>query len=140
MRRRTWLLLALLGLGMAWGGLPRGREMGSMTLIRMLGVDWEDGQYVVTASTGRRARGFQGEEAMEPLILSARRDTLSAALAAVAAGSEQEVYFGYVDQLLLGRELVERGALIEAAGGEKTAERRALRKTVEKARRYAVCS
>ena len=105
MRRRTWLLLALLGLGMAWGGLPRGREMGSMALIRTLGVDWEDGQYVVTASTGRRARGFQGEEAMEPLILSARRDTLSAALAAVAAGSEQEVYFGYVDQLLLGREL-----------------------------------
>ena len=44
---------------------------------------------MVTASTGRRARGFQGEEAMEPLILSARRDTLSAALAAVAAGSEQ---------------------------------------------------
>ena len=111
MRRRTWLLLALLGLGMAWGGLPRGREMGSMALIRTLGVDWEDGQYVVTASTGRRARGFQGEEAMEPLILSARRDTLSAALAAVAAGSEQEVYFGYVDQLLLGRELAKRGAL-----------------------------
>ena len=111
MRRRTWLLVALLGLGMAWGGLPRGREMGSMALIRTLGVDWEDGQYVVTASTGRRARGFQGEEAMEPLILSARRETLSAALAAVAAGSEQEVYFGYVDQLLLGRKLAERGAL-----------------------------
>ena len=92
MRRRTWLLLALLGLGMAWGGLPRGREMGSMALIRTLGVDWEDGQYVVTASTGRRARGFQGEEAMEPLILSARRDTLSAALAAVAAGCDGAVY------------------------------------------------
>ena len=111
MRRRTWLLLALLGLGMAWGGLPQGREMGTMALVRTLGVDKTEGQYVVTASTGRRARGLQGEEAMEPLVLSARRDTLSGALTAVADCSEQDVYFGYVDQLLLGRELAEGSVL-----------------------------
>lgn len=111
MRRRTWLLLALLGLGMAWGGLPQGREMGTMALVRTLGVDKTEGQYVVTASTGRRARGLQGEEAMEPLVLSAQRDTLAGALAAGADCSEQDVYFGYVDQLLLGRELAEGGAL-----------------------------
>ncbi len=103
------LLPALAGCA---GGLPRAREMGDMALMRTLGVDAGEqaGEYLVTASSSRRARGVQGEEE-PPLVLSARRSSVAGACLAMESMGESSVFYGHVDQLLLGEELAERDAL-----------------------------
>ena len=109
MRRWGCLLLLLPLLALAGcGSLPSGREMGDMALLRTLGVDGAGEGLEVTASTGPRPRGLQGE-GQAALTLSARAPSLSGALLALQGVSESYVFFGYVDQLLLGEELARQG-------------------------------
>lgn len=89
--------------------LPQAREMEDMALMRTVGVDaGRDGQVTVTASSGRRARGIQGETE-SPLILSAQRGSIAGACLAIQGLSESYVFYGHVDQLLLGEELARDG-------------------------------
>ena len=53
------------------GSLPVPREMGDMALLRTMGVDSQEGELLVTVSTGPRARGLQGEQ-QPALMLSAQ--------------------------------------------------------------------
>lgn len=100
-----WLAACLLLTGCS--GLPTAREMGDMALLRAMGVDAAPIGVAVTGSTGPRARGVQSEE--EPaLTLSADRDSLSGACLAMQGQSDSYVFFGYVDQLLVGEELAEQ--------------------------------
>jgi len=101
------LLTAVLVLS-AVGAMPYPREMGDMALLRTMGVDQGQDGLLVTVSTGPRARGLQGER--EPAMsLSAQRASLSAAALALQGLSDNYVFFGYVDQLLLGEDLADRG-------------------------------
>ena len=84
--------------------LPYPREMGDMALLRTMGVDREEGGLGVTVSTGPRAKGLQGEQE-KAMVLSALRPSLSSAALALQALSDSYVFFGYIDQLLLGEEL-----------------------------------
>lgn len=98
-----WLSACLLFTGCS--GLPTAREMGDMALLRSVGVDAAPEGVAVTGSTGPRAKGIQSEE--EPaLTLSADRESLSGACLAMQGQSDSYVFFGYVDQLLVGEELV----------------------------------
>ena len=91
-------------------GLPTSREMGDMALLRTMGVDSASGAVEVTGSTGPRARGLQAEG--EPaLVLSAQGESLSAACLAMQGLSDNYVFFGYVDQLLLGEGLAKSGVM-----------------------------
>ena len=109
MRRGLCALLALACLPLAGcGSLPRAREMGDMVLLRTIGVDQRGEDLEVTASTGPRAQGIQGED-QDALTLAARAPSLSGAMLALQRVSERYVFFGYVDQLLLGEELARRG-------------------------------
>lgn len=107
MKKLTILLcMCLLLSGCDW--LPKAREMGDMALLRTMGVDGTQQNLTVTVSTGPRARGLEGDQ--EPaLTLSARQTSLSAAVLALQGLSDSYVFFGYVDQLLLGEELARRG-------------------------------
>ena len=89
-------------------GLPAAREMGDMALLRTLGVDPSPVGVAVTGSTGPRARGLQGE-GESALTLSADRPSLSGACLAMQGQSDSFVFFGYVDQLLIGQALAEEG-------------------------------
>lgn len=105
-RLLPWLAACLLLTGCS--GLPTAREMEDMALLRTLGVDPSPAGVAVTGSTGPRARGLQGEG--EPaLVLTADRASLSAACLAMQGQSDSFVFFGYVDQLLLGEKLAEQG-------------------------------
>lgn len=87
---------------------PQAREMGDMALLRVMGVDAAPAGVAVTGSTGPRARGLQAEG--EPaLTLEADRSSLSAACLAMQGQSDSYVFFGYVDQLIVGEELAEQG-------------------------------
>ena len=89
-------------------GLPTAREMGDMALLRTMGIDASPEGVAVTGSTGPRAKGIQAEG--EPaLTLAADRESLSGACLAMQGQSDSYVFFGYVDQLLLGEALAERG-------------------------------
>ena len=103
------LLLTLTGCGR---GLPQAREMDDMALMRTMGVDAgeQSGQLTVTVSSSRRARGIQGEEE-PPLILSAARPSISGACLAMQGLSDSYVFYGHVDQLLLGEALARQGVL-----------------------------
>lgn len=87
-------------------GLPSAREMGDMALMRTMGVDTVDGGVEVTASTGPRASGLQGEWE-SALVLSTVKESLSAACLAMQGLSDSYVFYGYVDQLLLGEKLAQ---------------------------------
>lgn len=106
MKKLPLLLLCLFLTGCS--GLPTAREMGDMALLRTLGVDPSPAGVAVTGSTGPRARGVEGE-GESALTLSADRESLSAACLAMQGQSDSFVFFGYVDQLLLGEELAEQG-------------------------------
>lgn len=84
-------------------GLPQPREMGEMALIRTVGVDGKGEQISLTASTGRRASGTQGEQE-GALVLSGEGTSLSAAALELRRSSGSCVFFGYTDKLLLGQE------------------------------------
>lgn len=100
-----WLGACLLLTGCS--GLPTAREMGDMALLRAMGVDAAGAGVAVTGSTGPRAKGIQSEE--EPaLTLAADRESLSGACLAMQGQSGSYVFFGYVDQLLVGEELARR--------------------------------
>ena len=104
------LAAALLLSGCGKTALPYAREMGDMALLRTMGVDAEEeaGQVRVTVSTGKRAAGLQGES-QPPLILSAAGESLSAACLSMQGLSDSYVFYGYVDQLLLGEEAAQEG-------------------------------
>lgn len=105
---KALLLLPLCLLLCGCDGLPRPREMGDMALLRTLGVDGGEGAFALTASTGPRAKGTQGEE-QPGLVLSAGGVSLTAARQELEEQGESRVFSGYVDQLILGEELAGQG-------------------------------
>lgn len=108
MRRCLPLLAVLVLLLTGCSGLPYPREMGDMALLRTMGVDLGQEGLSVTVSTGPRAKGLQGE-GETALVLSARGGSLSDAALTLQSLSDSYVFFGYVDQLLLGEELAGAG-------------------------------
>ena len=107
-RGLCWTLVLSCLLLSGCGSLPYAREMGDMALLRTMGVDLQGEELRVTVSTGPRVRGLQGEQ-QPSLVLSAQECTLSGAVLELQGLSENYVFFGYVDQLLLGEELARQG-------------------------------
>jgi len=79
-----------------------------MALLRAMGVDTAPDGVTVTGSTGPRAKGLEAE-GESPLVLTAEQSSLSGACLAMQGQSDSFVFFGYVDQLLLGEALAEEG-------------------------------
>lgn len=104
--RKLALMLAQCLLLAGCTGLPRPREMGDMALVRTVGVDPEETGIHLTVSTGERAKGVQGEKD-SALVLETEGESLSAAALTLGSRSDSYVFFGYVEQLLLGEEIRE---------------------------------
>lgn len=99
------ILLMLLCLAGCGRGLPQPREMGDIALMRTMAVDaGEEDRIKVTVSSGEE----------EPLLLSAQRGTMAAACQGVRIHSENAVFLGHVEKLLLGEELSAAGGVIPA--------------------------
>lgn len=88
-------LTLLTGCG-ARGWLPYAREMGDTALVRTLGLDDAGGQVELTVSTG----GETGGEGA--LVLSARGASIPSAALEVQSQGDRYIYYGHVDQLVLG--------------------------------------
>lgn len=103
MRRAGLLLLLAVPMLVLAGGdplnlLPYAREIDSMVLMRTMGVDGGGAEVSVTLSSG----AGEGEE---PELLTARESSVSGAVLALQGMGEHAVFYGHVDQLLLGEEL-----------------------------------
>lgn len=83
--------------------LPYAREMGETALMRTVGLDAGEDGVVFAAATGSRAGG------QEALVLSASGTSIPAAALAVQGLGDSYVYYGHVDQLLVGEEQAARG-------------------------------
>ena len=83
--------------------LPYAREMGEMALMRTVGLDAGEDGVIFTAATGGRAGG------RETMVLSASGVSIPAAALAVQSMGDSYVYYGHVDQLLVGEEQAVRG-------------------------------
>jgi len=84
-------------------GLPQPREMGEMALVRTVGVDAAKGGVALTVSTGPRATGVEGQK-QSALVLNGEGASLSAAALRLRQKSENYIFFGYADKLLLGED------------------------------------
>jgi len=96
------LLTMLTGCG-SRGWLPYAREMGDTALLRTMGLDGSGERLELTVSTGSRSGG------QEALVLSAFGESIPAAALAVQSLGDSYVYYGHVDQLLLGEGVAVRG-------------------------------
>ena len=101
--RKLALMIAQCLLLAGCTGLPTPREMGDMALLRTIGVDGGDNGVSITVSTGERVGGSEGEK-QSPLILTGTGESLSAAAARLRQRGDSWVFFGYTDQILLGRD------------------------------------
>lgn len=107
--------LAILFLSSCHYGLPVPQEMGNMALLRTFAVDLEtegvntqENQWQVTVSTDKQQKANSDAEA---LVLSAQAKTLSGACQQIHGNTEDYVFFGYVDQLILGEILTNQGIM-----------------------------
>ncbi len=100
--RKLALMLAQCLLLAGCTGLPKPREMGEMALLRTVGVDGAAPAVTLTASTGERASGTEGNKE-PPLILTGEGASLSAAALELRVHSDSYVFSGYVDKLLVGQ-------------------------------------
>lgn len=89
--------------------LPVPQEMGNMALLRTFGVDLgEDTPWKVTVSTGKQAKGLQGDQE-PPTILTGESATLQGACRQLESLTDHTVFYGYVDQLVMSTSLAEEG-------------------------------
>lgn len=96
----AWILVLLTG---CRGALPYAREMGDTALLRTVGLDRAQSGVELTVSTAGR---FGDEEA---LVLSAVGRSIPSAAQTVQSLGDRYVYYGHVDQMLLGEELAAGG-------------------------------
>lgn len=109
MRRKLALavLLALCLSGCTGGDvLPYAREIEGMDLVRTVGVD--GGSPVrVTVSTGRQSQSGGADGAA--LTLTQAGESISAACLSIQGKSGANLFYGHVEQLLLGEALARQG-------------------------------
>ena len=116
MSRAQWLLLAAAACAALAGcapldALPYAYEIEDTVLLRTLGVDVAtqrlDG-VAVTASSGERP-AVGGSPGQAGVVLSAQADTVSAARTMMQSYGKDELFFGDVEQVVVGEGLAQRG-------------------------------
>lgn len=99
------VFLALIFLSSCGHSLPEPQEMGNMALLRSFAVDKGE-DWLVTVSTGKQMKSLSQEP---PLILQGEGLTLEGACQQINSYTADYVFYGYVDQLILGEDLAEEG-------------------------------
>ena len=105
-------IVSALALSLALTGcsaLPYAHEIDQTVLMEVLGVDAGPGEAVaITAASA--GRGGTGESpGQDPLVLSAQAGTITAACAQMQTCGEQYVFYGDVEQVLVGEAAARRG-------------------------------
>ncbi len=106
-----WLAFLLLSGCASQAALPHAHEIEHMLLIQALGVDvgtaGVDGVAVAASSGARPTAG--DSPGQSPVVLSAQANTVSAACAEMQTFGRDDVFYGDVEQLLVGEDQALRG-------------------------------
>ena len=95
-------LLGLTGCQKGFDLLPQARSLGSMVLMRTMGIDLGETYAVrVTVSSGEQSLG-RGEGSEKALVLQKEAESISGACLAMQGQGASYVFYGHVGQLLLG--------------------------------------
>lgn len=101
------LSLCLVGCSTGDSILPYGRELEDMALMEAMGVDGDgDTTYQVTLSTGAN-QGENGESTT--LVLTGTGESVASGCEEIQGLGSAYVYYGHVEQLLIGEELATSG-------------------------------
>lgn len=99
------LFLCLLFLSSCGTYLPQSQEMGNMALLRSFAVDRGE-NWKVTVSTGKQMKGMT---AQDPVILRGEAATFQGACGQINQYTEDFVFYGYIDQVILGEDYARTG-------------------------------
>ncbi len=115
-KKKLVLFVILLCYITGCSALPTPLEMGDMIFVRTLALDanpdsnLESDEIILTASTGLRGQGLQQNS--EPSItLTGSGTSISAAALDAGVAIDQQIFYGYLDQLLLGEGYCQSGIL-----------------------------
>lgn len=99
-----FLWLSLLLAGCTSLSLPYGREIEETVLMGSLAVDLEESGLQLTATSHQQASSDT-----EAVLLSAQAQSISGGLASLQSQGEEWVFFGHVEQILLGEDMAKKG-------------------------------
>jgi len=107
--RRLYLAAAAAALCLCLGGCAghiyaNYRELEELQVIQTLGIDWEDGRVVVSASSGRTVGDMSSSA-----ISCSGRTVVDAMDRLQSFSSREELYYAHVKYLLIGQAAAERG-------------------------------
>lgn len=81
--------------------LPEAREMANLSLVRTIAIDKQGDNWQIALSTGEQPQGVAGE-IVPPTVSLAEGNSLTASLKQAEKQSDEIVFYGYVDQVLVG--------------------------------------
>lgn len=114
MRKIAWILccglMAQLLCGCSPRFLPQPRDIANVELVRTLAVDSAPkDQIKVTASSGAKRGGADGDGSQKPLILEQEASTVFAACQMMQKSGSGYVTYGHVTECVIGKEAAEAG-------------------------------
>ncbi|MCI9406478.1 MAG: hypothetical protein HFK04_06155, partial [Oscillospiraceae bacterium] len=105
---KKWRILLLAFLLALFTGCVRSVQLNERAIVQAIGLDKENGQYILTLQIFD-PEGEEGDETAGGKILRAQGKTISQAMRKANLQQGQEIFLGHTKLLILGQEIAQEG-------------------------------